>query len=61
MLLKLSDASTLSTWNKEIQAKSYCTVFSLFYFEVEGDFQVHGPGGLYLEGQFNEGFFALRV
>ena len=40
------------------------TVFALFYFE--GNFQVQAPppgggGGLYLEGRFNGGFFALRV
>ena len=37
-------------------------VFALFYFVFEGNFQVQAPpGGLYLEGQFNRGFFALRV
>ena len=40
-----------------------CTVFALFYFVFEGNFQVQAPGGggLYLERQFNGGFFALRV
>ena len=28
------------------------TVFALFYFVLEGNFQVQVPGGLYLEGQF---------
>ena len=39
------------------------TVFSLFNFVFEGNniFQVQGPGGLYLEGRFNGGFFALLV
>ena len=37
------------------------TVFALFYFVFEGNFQVQVPRGLYLEGRFNEGFFALRV
>ena len=37
----------------------YCTVFALFYFEFEGNFQVQALGGLYLEGLFNGGFFAL--
>ena len=38
------------------------TVFALFYFVFEGNFQVQAPwGGLYLEGRFNGGFFALRV
>ena len=35
------------------------TVFALFYFVFEGNFQVQAPGGLYLEGRFNGGFFAL--
>ena len=41
------------------------TVFALFYFVFEGNFQVQAPGGggggLYLEERFNGGFFALRV
>ena len=38
------------------------TVFGLFYFVFEGNFQVQAPpGGLYLEERFNGGFFALRV
>ena len=38
------------------------TVFVLFYFVFEGNFQVQAPGGgLYLEGRFNGEFFALRV
>ena len=42
------------------------TVFALFYFVFEGNFQVQGPGvggggGLYLEGRFNGGFFALQI
>ena len=37
-------------------------VFALFYFVFEGYFQVQAPrGGLYFEGQFNRGFFVLRV
>ena len=39
----------------------YCTVFALFYFEFEGNFQVQAPGGLYLEGRFNGWFFVLRL
>ena len=39
----------------------YCTVIALFYFLFEGNFQEQAPGGLYLEGRFNGGFFALRV
>ena len=38
----------------------YCTVFALFNFEFEGNFQVQAPGGLYLEGRFKGGFFTLR-
>ena len=37
------------------------TVFALFYFVFEGNFQVKVLGGLYLKGRFNGGFFALRV
>ena len=39
-----------------------CTVFALFHFVFEGNFQVQPPppgGGLYLEGRFNGGFFVL--
>ena len=40
------------------------TVFALFYFVFEDNFQVQVPGGgggLYLEGRFNGGFFASLV
>ena len=33
----------------------------LFYFVFEGNFPSTTPGGLYLEGLFNRGFFALQV
>ena len=37
------------------------TIFALIYFVFEGKFQVQAPrGGLYLEGRFNGGFFAVR-
>ena len=41
------------------------TIFVLFYFVFEGKFQIqaHPPppgGGLYSEGRFNGGYFALR-
>ena len=36
-------------------------VFALFYFVFEGSFPSTSPGGLYLEGRFNGGFFALPV
>ena len=40
----------------------YCTVFALFYFVFEGNFQVQAPGDLYSERpRFTGGFFALRV
>ena len=41
-----------------------CTDFALFYFVFEANFQVQAPpggGGLYLEGRFNGGFFALQI
>ena len=38
-----------------------CTVFVFFYFEFEGNFRVQVTEGLYLEGRFIGGFFALRV
>ena len=38
------------------------TVFALFYFVFEGNFpSTSHQGGLYLEGPFNGGFFALLV
>ena len=38
--------------------RSKFTVFALFYFVFEGNFQSTSPRGcLYLEGQFNGGFF----
>ena len=48
-------------WTSLIVGRKF-TVFPLFYFVFEGNFQVQAPrGGLYLEGRFNRGFFALRV
>ena len=35
--------------------------FALFYFVFEGNFQVQSPSSLYLEGEFNRGFFVLQV
>ena len=37
------------------------TVFALFYFVFGGNFPDKPPGGLYLEGRFNGGFFVLPV
>ena len=48
-------------WSSLVVGRKF-TVFALFYFVFEGNFQVQPPrGGLYLEGQFNGEFFALRV
>ena len=37
------------------------TVLLCFTLYLRTIFQVQAPGGLYLEGRFNGGFFALRV
>ena len=42
-------------------AGSEFTVFALFYFVFEGNPSTIPRGGLYLEGLFNGGFFALPV
>ena len=48
-------------WASLIVGRKF-TVFALFYFVLEGNFQVHAPGrGLYLEERFNGGFLVLRV
>ena len=39
----------------------YCTAIVSQYFAFEGNSQVKAPGGLYSDGRFNGGFFALRV
>ena len=46
-------------WASLINGRKF-TVFALFYFVFEGNFQVQVPWGAYiiLEGQFNGGFFA---
>ena len=47
-------------WASHVVRRKF-TIFALFYFVFEGKFQVQAPpGGLYLEGCFNVGFFALR-
>ena len=44
-------------WASLIVGRKF-TVFALFYFVFEGNFQVQAPvRGLYLEGRFNGGFF----
>ena len=48
-------------WASRILGSKF-TVFALFYFVFEGNFASTSPppgGGLYLEGRFNGGFFAL--
>ena len=47
-------------WASPIVESNF-TVFALFYFVFEGTFPSTNPRGLYLEGRFNGGFFALRV
>ena len=48
-------------WASLIVGRKF-TLFALFYFVFEDNFRAQGPpGGLYLEGRFNGGFFALRV
>ena len=47
-------------WASLIVGRKF-TVFALFDFVYEGNFQVQAPGGLYLEGRFNGGVFALRA
>ena len=37
------------------------TVFALFYFVFEGNFQVQAPGALIFRGVINGGFSALRI
>ena len=72
ILLKLSYASTANSdmCNHLAHVKvlcrmqkfiCYCTVFALFYFQFEGNFQGQAPRGLYLEGRFNGGLLGLQV
>ena len=50
-----------SDWASLIVGSKF-TVFALFYFVFERTFPSTSPrGGLYLEGRFNGGFFALLV
>ena len=47
-------------WDSLIVASKF-TVFALFYFLFEGNFPNTSPrGGIFLEGRFNRGFFALQ-
>ena len=45
-------------WASLIVGRKF-SVFALFYFQVQAP--GGGGGGLYMEGRFNGGFFALRV
>ena len=47
-------------WARLIVGSKF-TVFALFYFVFEGRIPIKykPPGGLYLEGRFNGGFFVL--
>ena len=47
-------------WASLIVGRKF-TVFAFFYFVFEAISKYKPPGGLYLEGQFNGGFLALRV
>ena len=49
-------------WASLIVGRKF-TVFVLFYFIFEGNFQLQASrgGGLYFEGRFNGEVFALRV
>ena len=48
-------------WASHIVGSKF-TDFPLLYFVFEGNVPSTSPrGGLYLEGRFNEGFFALPV
>ena len=42
-------------WASLIVGRKF-TVFALFYFVFEGNFQVQAPGGLYLKGRINGAF-----
>ena len=54
--------TSISDYNHLANRKIYVLLYSfaLFYFEFEGNFQVQAPEGLYSEGRFNGGIFALR-
>ena len=47
-------------WASRIVGRKF-SVYALFYFVFEGSFSKYkSPGGLYLEGRFNGGFFVVR-
>ena len=47
-------------WGSRIVGREF-TVFTLFILYLRTISKYKPPGGLYLEGRFNGGFFALRV
>ena len=47
-------------WASLIVGRKF-TIFALFYFVFEGNFQVQAPRGPIFGGRFNREFFALRV
>ena len=47
-------------WASHIVGRKF-TVFALFFFVFAGISKHLPPGGLYLAGRFNGGFFTLRV
>ena len=47
-------------WDTLIVGRKF-TVFALFYFVFEGNFQGQAPGGLIFGGAISWVFFALRV
>ena len=47
-------------WASRIAGSKFTVFFFLFYFVFEGSFSKYKPPvGLYLEGRFNGGFFAV--
>ena len=47
-------------WASLIVGRTF-TAFALFTLHLTSNFQVQAPGGLYLGGRLNGGFFVLRV
>ena len=47
-------------WASLIVGRTF-TAFALFTLHLTSNFQVQAPGGLYLEGRLNRGFFVVRV
>ena len=47
-------------WASLIVGRKF-TDFALSYLVFEGNYKYKPPGGLYLEGRFNGGFFVLPV